>query len=84
MKYRYLPNGQRMKPNLTHFQKVASISQLEEGMVLIDQYACKRTILSITKDYIWLSHKYGIKSKSTGREWPIYKFLELQNWIFQK
>lgn len=85
MKNRFMPNGKRMKPNLSHFEKVTSINQLQEGMVLIDKYACKRTILSITPTTIWLSHKYGLQSKTTGKTWPIDKFMrDCPNWIFKK
>lgn len=75
-------HGRQIYPDLSRFQKVNSVAQLQEGMVLIDKFACKRTILSITTDRIWLSHKYGIKSKATGRDWPLHTFLQLDNWIF--
>lgn len=71
--------------NLKKYEKVASKDQSKEGMVLIDKHASKRTILSITDNEIWLSHKYGKISKSTGKSWQIDDFMKrFPNWIFKE
>lgn len=74
---------QRSLADLHRFVLVKNISQLSEGMTLIDKWGCKRNILMITKTHIWLSHKYGRQSKTTGKEWPIDLFMtNFKNWIF--
>lgn len=73
----------RTPADVSVFEKVVSVEQLSEGMTLIDKWGCKRNILSINKTDIWLSHKYGKKSRIVGKSWPIETFLKnFPNWIF--
>lgn len=69
--------------DLHKYEFVTDRSQLKEGMILIDKHAHKRTILSITDTEIWLSHKYGKKSKATGKSWRIETFMSFKNWIWK-
>lgn len=69
--------------SLNKFPRIRHVSQLREGMTLIDNHLFKRNVLHLTETHIWLSHKYGRKSKLTGKIWPIETFMRLPNWIFK-
>jgi len=71
-----MPNYKRIRANLAPFERVTSLDQLKEGMILIDKWACKRKVLLIGEREIWLSHKFGTESKATGRSWAKEIFIE--------
>jgi len=77
------------RPNFSKFPLLRSSQQLREGMILIDKYLQKRTVLSISSTHIWLSHKSGRNKGRTnqfvGKEHPLDLFMrKYKNWIFQK
>jgi len=75
----------KRKAKLGRFKRLTSASQLKEGMILIDKHGCQRRVLQLTKEDIWMSHKFNNKSHVTGKTHKIENFLRrFPNWIYSE